>query len=76
MDLHTKLNQGLLSILYKPERNIGFHWITSYIVYKTIAQLIINCIKKIKKRAKTKTKINKKNIKLMIIRPQVNEMLL
>jgi hypothetical protein len=32
MDLHAKLNQGLLSILYKPERNIGFHWITSYIL--------------------------------------------
>jgi hypothetical protein len=26
-----------LNILYKPERNIGFHWITSYILYKTIA---------------------------------------
>jgi hypothetical protein len=37
MDLHAKLNQGLLIILYKPERNIGFHWITSYILYKTIA---------------------------------------
>ena len=36
MDLHVKLNQGLLSILYKPERNIGFHWITSYILYKPI----------------------------------------
>ena len=37
MDLYAKLNQGLLSILYKPERNTGFHWITSYILYKTIA---------------------------------------
>jgi hypothetical protein len=37
MDLHAKLNQGLLSILYKPEKNIGFHWITSYILYNTIA---------------------------------------
>ena len=37
MDLRAKLNQGLLSILYKPERNIGFHWITSYILYKTNA---------------------------------------
>jgi hypothetical protein len=35
--LTRKLNQDLLSILYKPERNIGFHWITSYILYKTIA---------------------------------------
>ena len=37
MDIHAKLNKGILSILYKPERNIGFHWITSYILYKTIA---------------------------------------
>jgi hypothetical protein len=36
MDLHGKLNQDLLSILYKPERNIGLHWITSYILYKPI----------------------------------------
>ena len=39
MHLHEKLNQVLLSILYKPERNIGFHWITSYILYKTIAEV-------------------------------------
>jgi hypothetical protein len=32
MDLHAKLNKGLLSILYKPERNIGFHWFISMII--------------------------------------------
>jgi hypothetical protein len=26
-------------ILYKPERNIGFHWITSYILYRTITEV-------------------------------------
>ena len=39
MDLHQQLNQGILSILYKPERNIGFHWITIYLLYKTIAEV-------------------------------------
>jgi hypothetical protein len=37
MNLRAKLNQGILSILYNLERNIGFHWIMSYIIYKTIA---------------------------------------
>jgi hypothetical protein len=41
------------------------------------AQLIINCIKKIKKKKEQKLKQKLIiNIKLMIIRPQVNEMLL
>ena len=39
MDLHEELNQSMISILYKPERNIGFHWITFYILYKTIAEV-------------------------------------
>jgi hypothetical protein len=39
MDFHEKLIQSMLSILYKPERNIGFHWITFYILYKTIAEV-------------------------------------
>ena len=39
MDLHEKLKQVLLSIFYKPERNIGVRRITTYILYKTIAEV-------------------------------------
>ena len=43
MDLHAKLNQDLLSILYKPESNNGVHWIMSYISWP-ISNIGVNYI--------------------------------